>query len=602
MKVLITGATGFIGSRLALRCLANGDEVIALGQVNNSIEAERRRLIEAAGAKVVLASVTDTQAVRDAVRGAEVVYHLAAAQHEAHAPDQRFRDVNVNGTRTVLEASAAERVKRFVHGSSIGVYRAKGGLTNDRSPLAPDNIYGITKLEGERVVASFQDRLPVVIVRISETYGPGDGRLLKLFRGIDRGAFFLIGSGTNLHHLVYIDDLIDGLLLAATQPAAVGRTFVLAGKDAVTTRHMIDTIAAELGRAPSRLRVPLWPVRAMAAMTEGVLRPLGVAPPLHRRRLDFFRKSFRFSGQEAREVLGFQPRVDFARGVAETAAFYRTRGELGSASSKHSAQAPAHASHPRATPATNSDLKAIADMPLTARIEPFDSFWEGPAKVEKGYYTFGLFYRYNYLRLLPSDRSARILAISCGPGYLVDLLTKEGYTSVIGIDSFPEKVEHARRRNLNCVAAEAFPFLYGAPDTFDAIVCEQELNHLTKDEMLKFLQLCRSSLRKNGTLIVHGLNGANPITGAEALAQNFDHYNTFTEYTLRQVLDYAGFAEIRVFPLNLYVFYRNPLNYMLILLNALYTAFFRFSFMLYGKSNRLFTKKIAAVCINAPTD
>jgi hypothetical protein len=105
----------------------------------------------------------------------------------------------------------------------------------------------------------------------------------------------------------------------------------------------------------------------------------------------------------------------------------------------------------------SDDLKAIANMPLTAKIEPFDSFWEGPANVEKGYYTFGLFYRHNYLSFLPSDRSARILAISCGPGYLVDLLTKEGFTNVLGIDSFPEKLEHARRRNLNCVAAEAFP-------------------------------------------------------------------------------------------------------------------------------------------------
>jgi len=602
MKVLITGATGFIGSRLALRCLANGDEVIALGQVNNSIEAERRRLIEAAGAKVVVASVTDTQAVRDAVRGAGVIYHLAAAQHEAHAPDQRFRDVNVNGTRTVLEASAAERVKRFIHGSSIGVYDANGGLTNDHSPLAPDNIYGITKLEGEHVVTSFRDRLPVVIVRISETYGPGDGRLLKLFKGIDRRAFFLIGSGTNLHHLVYIDDLIDGLLLAATKPAAVGRTLVLAGKDAVTTRQMIDTIAAELGRTPSRLHVPLWPVRAVAAITEGVLRPLGVAPPLHRRRLDFFRKSFRFSGQEAREVLGFEPRVDFTRGVLETATFYRSRGEISSAASKESVQIPAHSAHPRAAAPSNGDLKAIADMPLTARIEPFDSFWEGPANVEKGYYTFGQFYRHNYLRFLPPDRRARILAISCGPGYLVDLLTKDGFTNVLGIDSFPEKVEHARRRNLNCIAAEAFPFLYGAPSTFDAIVCEQELSHLTKDEILKLLQLCRHSLKANGTLIVHTLNGANPITGAEALAQNFDHYNTFTEYTLRQVLAYAGFEDVRIFPLNLYVFYRNPLNYPLMLLSALYTAFFRFSFTLYGKGNRIFTKKIAAVCRNARSD
>jgi hypothetical protein len=97
-------------------------------------------------------------------------------------------------------------------------------------------------------------------------------------------------------------------------------------------------------------------------------------------------------------------------------------------------------------------------------------------------------------------------------------------------------------------------------------------------------------------LIVHALNGANPITGAEALAQNFDHYNTFTEYTMRQVFKYNGFTDIQVVPLNLYVFYKNPLNYVLIVLDKVYTLFFRISFMLYGKSNTIFTKKIAGIC------
>jgi len=128
------------------------------------------------------------------------------------------------------------------------------------------------------------------------------------------------------------------------------------------------------------------------------------------------------------------------------------------------------------------------------------------------------------------------------------------------------------------------------------IFCEQELNHLTKEEILVFLRLCRNAIKQNGTLIVHGLNGANPITGAEALAQNFDHYNTFTEYTLRQVLKHSQFSDIKLLPLNLYVFYKNPLNYILIILDKLYSLFFTFSFMLYGKANRVWTKKIAASC------
>jgi SAM-dependent methyltransferase len=233
---------------------------------------------------------------------------------------------------------------------------------------------------------------------------------------------------------------------------------------------------------------------------------------------------------------------------------------------------------------------------LTAKIEPFDSFWEAPENVEKGYSTFYQFYKVNYLKYMPANKQAAILVISCGPGYFVNLLTNYGYTSVIGIDSCPDKVKYAVERNLNCKVEEAFPFLRNKQDRFDVIFCEQEINHLTKDEILIFLQMCRDSLRKNGILIVHALNGANPITGAESLSQNFDHYNTFTEYTMRQVFKYCDFKDVKVEPLNLYVFYKNPLNYVLIALDKLYTLFFRISFMLYGKSNTIFTKKIAGIC------
>jgi len=236
-----------------------------------------------------------------------------------------------------------------------------------------------------------------------------------------------------------------------------------------------------------------------------------------------------------------------------------------------------------------------SQISLTAKIEPFDSFWEAPENIEKGYRTFYQFYKHNYLQYLPVDKNSRILVVSCGPGYFVNLLTQAGYTNVLGIDSFPEKVAYAQKKNLHCQVAEVMPFLENQRDPFDAIFCEQELNHLTKEEILRFLNLCQKRLKDNGVLITHVLNGANPITGAEALAQNFDHYNTFTEYTFRQVLEYSNFDDIKVIPLNLYVFYKNPLNYILMFVSAMYTLFFRFSFMLYGKSNKLFTKKIAAI-------
>lgn len=237
-----------------------------------------------------------------------------------------------------------------------------------------------------------------------------------------------------------------------------------------------------------------------------------------------------------------------------------------------------------------------ANRQLSAKTEPFDSYWQAPDDVEKGYSAFNQYYRHNCLKYIPTERSCKTLVISCGPGYLLKLLRDEGYSDVLGIDSDPAKIKFGADRGLDCRAEQAFPYLQGGRDRFDLIICEQEINHLTKDEMVDFLRLCHENLRPGGTLYVYGLNGANPITGPEALAQNFDHFNTLTEYSFRQVLEHCDFTEIRVVPLKLYVFYRNPLNYVGMAVTGALDLFFRISFKLYGKSNRIFTKKIAAVC------
>jgi len=237
-----------------------------------------------------------------------------------------------------------------------------------------------------------------------------------------------------------------------------------------------------------------------------------------------------------------------------------------------------------------------SDSQLTAKMEAFDSFWEAPENVEKGYVTFGTFYRHNYLKHFPVDKNTNILVISCGPGYMVNLLNEEGYKNVLGIDSIEEKIEPAMDRNLNCRHAQTFDYLKDRMSIFDAIFCEQEINHLTKEEILSFLGLCLRSLRPGGTLIFHSLNGANPFVGSENLALNFDHYNTFTEQSLLQVLKYSGYSNIKILPLKLYVFYKNPFNYVGIALDALISQFLKFVFIFYGKKNKLFSKKIAAVC------
>lgn len=247
----------------------------------------------------------------------------------------------------------------------------------------------------------------------------------------------------------------------------------------------------------------------------------------------------------------------------------------------------------------STEIKIRRSEDLAAQIEAFDTFWEGPEDIEKGYRTLYTFYKHNYLKYLPPNKNVNSLVISCGPGYFVDMMNRHGYNNVLGIDSDPLKVKHGTDRGLNCKAARAFEFLYDNLKSgikFDLIVTEQEINHLTKEELIDFLKLCKENLSDNGTLIVHVINGANPIVGSESLAQNFDHYFTFTEYSLKQVLEYAKFREIKIFPLNLYVFFSNPFNYVAMMVDKINTLFFRLNFILYGKSNKIFTKKIAAVC------
>ena len=327
MKLLVTGGTGFIGSRLALRARRLGHEVIVAGLVRSQHEAKRQQELNAAGIEVLTTTLDGLAGMPAAWTGTEAVIHLAAAQHEMNVPDAHFQAVNVDGTRQMLDAARAAGAA-FVHGSTIGVYGSHDGVIDEATPTAPDNVYGRTKLEAEQMALARTTDQRVVVIRISETYGPGDCRLLKLFRSIKAGQFLVAGNGRNLHQPIYVDDLVDLLLLAASHESASGEVILSAGKEAVTTDAMVGAIAAAVGRPAPRLHVPLMPMVTAAFILEMTLRPLGIQPPLHRRRIDFFRKSFRLDGSKAQRLLGFAPKVGFGEGAAHTARWYEAEGDL----------------------------------------------------------------------------------------------------------------------------------------------------------------------------------------------------------------------------------------------------------------------------------
>jgi nucleoside-diphosphate-sugar epimerase len=323
IRALVTGATGFAGTHLVHNLVQDGHTVRALAR-----NAERAKTLPEE-VEVVLGDITDRSVLLQAVKGCDVVYHLAAAFREAGLPDSRYREIHVAATQRLLEAARDEGVKRFVHCSTIGVHSHIANPPADETfPHNPGDIYQQTKSEGEQVALAFarQHDFALSVVRPATIYGPGDLRLLKLFRAIARRRFAMIGRGQVFLHMVHVDDLVRGFRLAAERPEAIGETFIIAGDQYVTLNELSERIAGIWQVPPPRLRLPVWPFYLAGAVCEAICVPLRVEPPIFRRRVAFFTKSRAFSIDKARRVLGYEPRISLQTGLQQTAAWYRQHG------------------------------------------------------------------------------------------------------------------------------------------------------------------------------------------------------------------------------------------------------------------------------------
>jgi dihydroflavonol-4-reductase len=330
VKVLVTGATGFTGGHLAQYLAGRGEEVRALVRPR-SRERFNQSPLPAKGVLPVDGDLMEAAAVRRAVDGVEVVYHIAATYREAGQPDSAYRAVNVEGTKNVIAAAKAAGVRRVVHCSTGGVHgHIEHPPANEDAPFNPGDVYQETKLAAEQLAREFgaSTGLDVVVARPIGIYGPGDTRFLTMFKGLARGRFPMIGSGQAFYHLTYIEDLIEGFRLCGTVPAAKGRTYLLAGPRYTTLQQLVHLVAKELNVAPPRVHLPVWPFWTAGLLCELVCVPLRIEPPIYRRRVDFYTKSRAFDTTRARIELGFTPRIDLEEGIKRTADWYRTEGLL----------------------------------------------------------------------------------------------------------------------------------------------------------------------------------------------------------------------------------------------------------------------------------
>ncbi|NEO42224.1 MAG: NAD(P)-dependent oxidoreductase [Moorea sp. SIOASIH] len=326
MRILVTGGTGFTGSHLTRRLIQKGHDLVVLDNKPGLFFDELKEL----GAEIHLGSVADRDIVDKVTQGCDVVHHLAAAFRQVNLPQSVYWNVNVEGTRYLLEAALKYGVQKFVYCSTCGVHGdVKQTPAGEDAPIAPADYYQYTKYEGEKIIPEFVEKgLKVVSLRPAAIYGPGDPeRFSILFKRVNKGRFLMFGDGLSHYHPLYIDNLVDAFELAADSDKGNGEVYLIADENYHSLNDLVNAIAKALDIKLNLIHLPFWPLWTVAFATEMVYKPFpGVDPPLFRRRVDWFRQNRAFSIEKAKQDLGYQPKVDLPTGLVRTAEWYREKG------------------------------------------------------------------------------------------------------------------------------------------------------------------------------------------------------------------------------------------------------------------------------------
>lgn len=325
-KILVTGATGFVGSHVVDRLVERGRTVRCLVRQSSNLRYLKHPQIEFAYGG--LDEATDWNA---ALADVDTIYHVAGLTFARRAKD--YFTVNQRGTEAILAAAIRQRqrIKKFVQVSSL----AAMGPGHDDQPVdedtqpAPITPYGQSKLAGEEAVFAASDLLPVTIVRPPAVYGPRDYALYELFKSIARGLSPMIGRYDKHVSLVHVHDLADGIILAGESAAATGRAYFISSDEVYVMREVADKIGALLGRRVRTLTIPRPVAFGVALVSEGVAAVTRKMPLLNRDKVkDFAQKNWGCSIARAKRELGYRQQVLLETGLRETIDWYKREGWL----------------------------------------------------------------------------------------------------------------------------------------------------------------------------------------------------------------------------------------------------------------------------------
>lgn len=326
MKALLTGASGFVGSFLAEKLLKFDYQVKALVPTKDDL-----RWIADLDINCVFGDLSNRELLNRVVADVDYIYHLAAVTKSSNKDD--YYRINYQGTKNLLDAvnSHAKKIKRFVYVSS----QAAVGPSPTLEPIAetvdpnPLSDYGKSKLKAEETVKESADNIPITILRPCSVYGPRDRDILQFFKAVRLGVIPQLGLKQKYLSLIFVKDLVTGIISAAENEEAVGQTYFLTGKRPYTWEEVSRMILKVLGKKGVRIFLPETLLKGFAYAVEGSAKLLKSNPALNLQKFREMKQEFWVcSPRKAKKELNFEAKTSLEKGVRETLNWYVEYGWL----------------------------------------------------------------------------------------------------------------------------------------------------------------------------------------------------------------------------------------------------------------------------------
>ena len=334
-KILVTGATGLIGSHLTERLIAQDKQIRILVMENLLQEIERQTLdeLKKRDIEIIYGDLQNKESLKPALKDINTIFHCAAISRPMNIPKKMYYDINTQGTRNLLEACLGENIEKYIHISAISVL----GVSPDGHPLKEDEYqpekflddYDLSKKQAEKIVLDFckHQKLPAAILRPPMVYGPRCIARLIMFKYVKKQILPLFRKGKGYMEFCYIDNLIDGILLAASSPKAIGQIYNLSDEKAYQMREVIGTMAKELGVGLCPIPAPVMPAKALGYLMEATGKIFGFYHPFSHHVVDWMSYDrCVYDISKAKQELGYHPRISLEEGIKRSIEWYRDKG------------------------------------------------------------------------------------------------------------------------------------------------------------------------------------------------------------------------------------------------------------------------------------